>query len=70
MIRVVFNNCIIPFDCDDFSRRALYTLMENAAETRSDHNSLYQPVLRATRADTNTKGDQGWQYYLPNRLEH
>lgn len=30
--------CLIPFDCDDFSRRALYTLLENVAEVRADHN--------------------------------
>ena len=30
--------CLIPFDCDDFSRRALYQLLENVEETRSDHN--------------------------------
>jgi chromosome partitioning protein len=30
--------CLIPFDCDDFSRRALYTLLENVEETRVDHN--------------------------------
>lgn len=30
--------CLIPFDCDDFSRQALYTLMENVAEIRADHN--------------------------------
>ncbi len=30
--------CLIPFDCDDFSRRALYTLLENVAEIRADHN--------------------------------
>ena len=35
---IAADRCIIPFDCDDFSRRALYTLMENVAETRSDHN--------------------------------
>lgn len=34
--------CLIPFDCDDFSRRALYTLLENVEETRADHN----PELR------------------------
>ena len=34
--------CLIPFDCDDFSRRALYTLLENVEETRVDHN----PELR------------------------
>lgn len=36
---IACNSCIIPFDCDAFSRRALYTLLENVAETRSDHNS-------------------------------
>jgi len=35
---IAADRCIIPFDCDDFSRRALYTLMDNVAETRSDHN--------------------------------
>ena len=30
--------CLIPFDCDDFSRKALYTLMENVQEIRADHN--------------------------------
>ena len=27
-----------PFDCDAFSRRALYSLLENVQEIRSDHN--------------------------------
>jgi chromosome partitioning protein len=31
--------CLIPFDCDEFARRALYTLMDNVAEIRADHNS-------------------------------
>ncbi len=30
--------CLIPFDCDDFSRRALYTLMDSVREIQSDHN--------------------------------
>lgn len=30
--------CLIPFDCDDFSRRALYNLLANVEEIRSDHN--------------------------------
>ena len=34
--------CLIPFDCDDFSRRALYTLMENVAEIQADHNAELQ----------------------------
>jgi chromosome partitioning protein len=32
------DRCLIPFDCDDFSRRALYGLLENVAEVREDHN--------------------------------
>jgi chromosome partitioning protein len=31
--------CLIPFDCDDFSRRALYSLLENVDEIRGDHNA-------------------------------
>ena len=30
--------CLIPFDCDEFSRNALYSLLANAEEIRSDHN--------------------------------
>ena len=30
--------CLIPFDCDEFSRQALYTLMDNVQEIRADHN--------------------------------
>lgn len=32
------DRCLIPFDCDDFARQALYSLMNNVLETRSDHN--------------------------------
>src|SRR6056297_126383 len=39
---IAADTCLIPFDCDDFSRRALYTLLENVEETRADHN----PELR------------------------
>ncbi len=35
---IAANGCLIPFDCDDFSRRALYSLMENVQEIRADHN--------------------------------
>ena len=36
---IAAQGCLIPFDCDDFSRRALYTLLENVAEIKADHNS-------------------------------
>jgi chromosome partitioning protein len=35
---IAANRCLIPFDCDDFSRRALYELLDNVAEIRADHN--------------------------------
>ena len=36
---IAAQGCLIPFDCDDFSRRALYTLLENVGEIRADHNA-------------------------------
>ena len=35
---IAANGCLIPFDCDDFSRRALYLLMDSVQEIQSDHN--------------------------------
>lgn len=35
---IAANSCLIPFDCDEFSRRALYSLLENVEEIKSDHN--------------------------------
>jgi chromosome partitioning protein len=34
--------CLIPFDCDEFARRALYTLLDNVAEIRADHNQALE----------------------------
>jgi chromosome partitioning protein len=34
--------CLIPFDCDDFSRRALYSLLESVEEIQADHNRALQ----------------------------
>jgi chromosome partitioning protein len=36
---IAANSCLIPFDCDDFSRHALYTLLGNVREIQDDHNS-------------------------------
>jgi chromosome partitioning protein len=36
---IAAKGCLIPFDCDDFSRRALYTLLENVEEIKADHNA-------------------------------
>lgn len=30
--------CLIPFDCDEFSRKALYSLLANVEEIKADHN--------------------------------
>ena len=35
---IAADSCLIPFDCDDFSRRALYTLMDSVKEIQEDHN--------------------------------
>ncbi len=35
---IAADTCLIPFDCDDFSRRALYVLLENVREIQADHN--------------------------------
>ena len=33
---------MIPFDCDDFTRQALYSLLNNVQETRVDHNDALE----------------------------
>lgn len=35
---IAANRCLIPFDCDEFARQALYTLLDNVQEIRADHN--------------------------------
>lgn len=35
---IAAQRCLIPFDCDEFSRRALYQLLETVREIREDHN--------------------------------
>ncbi|WP_415905869.1 ParA family protein [Neptuniibacter sp. QD48_55] len=35
---VASDRCLIPFDCDEFARQALYSLLTNVHETREDHN--------------------------------
>ena len=35
---IAAQGCLIPFDCDDFSRRALYGLLESVKEIQADHN--------------------------------
>lgn len=35
---IAADEVLIPFDCDDFSRKALYGLLDAMAELRADHN--------------------------------
>jgi chromosome partitioning protein len=35
---VASERCLIPFDCDEFARQALYSLLANVQETKEDHN--------------------------------
>ncbi|EIK54443.1 ParA family protein [Stutzerimonas stutzeri TS44] len=35
---IAANRCLIPFDCDSFSRQALYGLLEEIEDLREDHN--------------------------------
>jgi chromosome partitioning protein len=35
---IAADRCLIPFDCDQFSRRALYRLLRDVEEVRDDHN--------------------------------
>ncbi len=39
---IAADSCLIPFDCDEFARRALYSLLDNVAEIRADHNDQLQ----------------------------
>jgi len=35
---IAADRCLIPFDCDSFARQAIYSLLDNVAEIRADHN--------------------------------
>lgn len=35
---IAADRVLVPFDCDEFARQALYTLLDNVAEIRADHN--------------------------------
>jgi len=39
---IAAQGCLIPFDCDDFSRRALYALLDSVKEIQADHNRELQ----------------------------
>ncbi len=35
---IAADRCLVPFDCDDFSRQALYTIIGEIQEVQEDHN--------------------------------
>ncbi len=39
---IAADHCLIPFDCDEFSRRALYQLLGTVREVQEDHNPELQ----------------------------
>ena len=39
---IASDRCLVPFDCDEFARQALYTLLDNVQEIRADHNDDLQ----------------------------
>lgn len=39
---IAAHRCLIPFDCDAFSREALYNLMAIVAEIKADHNNALE----------------------------
>ena len=56
---IAAERCLIPFDCDDFSRQALYSLLQHVQEIQTDHNpdlriegivvNQYQPRAKLPR---------------------
>ncbi|PIE43792.1 MAG: cobyric acid synthase [Gammaproteobacteria bacterium] len=39
---IAADTCLIPFDCDDFSRQALYAILAEVQDLREDHNQDLQ----------------------------
>ncbi len=76
------SGCLIPFDCDDFSRQALYTLLQNVQEIQADHNAdlaikgivvnQFQPRARLPQQLVQELVDEGLpvlQPYLPSSVK-
>ncbi|UUC84029.1 ParA family protein [Stutzerimonas stutzeri] len=39
---IAADRCLIPFDCDSFSRQALYSLLDEMEEMKEDHNETLE----------------------------
>ena len=74
--------CLIRFDCDEFARKALYTLLDNVAEIRADHNpglvvdgivvNQFQPRANLPQRMVNELVGEGLpvlQPYLPSSVK-
>lgn len=58
---IAATHCLIPFDCDDFARQALYNLFDAIDEVQEDHN----PALKVDGVVVNQFQTQA---NLPQRL--
>ena len=54
---------MIPFDCDAFSRQALYTLLQQVREISSDHNP--QLEVDGTKLSSSIKIRESHQHCKP-----
>lgn len=79
---IAADTVLVPFDCDDFSRRALYTLMDNVREIQADHNrklrvegivvNQFQPRARLPRQlvdELKTEGHPVLSTYLSSSVK-
>lgn len=39
---IAADRVLVPFDCDEFARQALYTLLDNVSEIKADHNDALE----------------------------
>ena len=72
---IAAQGCLIPFDCDDFSRRALYGLLESVEEIKADHNrelivegivvNQFQPRANLPQRTVQELVDEGLPVLLP-----
>ena len=72
---IAAQGCLIPFDCDDFSRRALYGLLESVDEIKADHNpellvegivvNQFQPRANLPQRMVQELVDEGLPVLLP-----
>jgi chromosome partitioning protein len=66
---IAAHRCLIPFDCDDFSKRALQALLNHVSEIKQDHNASlevegivinhYQPRANLPRRIVESLIDEG-----------